>query len=236
MKYARREIVVPPSAPLWYVTFSDMMTLLLACFVLLLSFSTISTPQFDTATRSLSGAFGAWRGNPQTIDARENDTKERRVLHDAAREFRRTLQVEGRASLVDIEYAGKALKVVLYAEALFGADGTGLQPSSGRLLEMLSDMVAQVPGAGIEISGHSDGSSLTAPERYADNVRVSYEMAERVYRAMRTLPGNLDGHQPVLLGCGDSRPVATEGTEAGRRRNARVEVLIRTAPAPGMAS
>lgn len=236
MKYTRKPIEPAPSAPLWYVTFSDMMTLLLACFVLLLSFSTVSKTQFGSASRSLSGALGAWQGNPEAIDSRRNESKEAGALHNAARELRRLLQIEGRAADVGIEYEGKALKLVLSADALFGRDSASLQPAAAPLLGMIDSLIAEVPRAAVLFSGHEDGSSLTAPERYADNVGTSYTMAEMVYAALRGLPGGIDAHRPVVEGSGDARPVATAATDEGRRKNRRVEILIRTETPPEAAS
>jgi chemotaxis protein MotB len=45
-------------APLWIVTFSDLMSLLLTFFVLLLSFSSIQEVEFQKALGSLKGALG----------------------------------------------------------------------------------------------------------------------------------------------------------------------------------
>lgn len=236
MKYTRREMTPNPSAPLWYVTFSDMMTLLLVCFVLMLSFSTVSKTQFGSATRSLSGALGAWQGNPRSIDARPNRSIEASALHDAARELRRTLQIEGRESDVGLEYEGNDLKIILNAATLFSGNATTLNPSAAPLLTRIDDLISQVPRASISFSGHADGSSLTAPERYADNVAESYAMAEMVYAALRGLPGGIDAHRPVLMGCGDAEPMATAATDEGRSKNRRVEILVRTEPVAETAS
>ena len=54
-------------APLWMATFSDMVTLLLAFFVMLLSFSTIQESKFNDAIHSLKGAFGVMVSPPTVI-------------------------------------------------------------------------------------------------------------------------------------------------------------------------
>lgn len=48
----------PPPAPAWIVTFTDMMSLLLTFFILLLTFTTSETDKFQQMSGSLSGAFG----------------------------------------------------------------------------------------------------------------------------------------------------------------------------------
>ena len=48
----------PPGAPGWMVTFSDMTTLLLTFFVLLLSFAKTETAKYEAALGSVRNAFG----------------------------------------------------------------------------------------------------------------------------------------------------------------------------------
>lgn len=230
MKYTQREIVPAPTAPLWYVTFSDMMTLLLACFVLLLSFSTISKTQFGTASRSLNGALGA---SQQAIDMRPTESKEINALYEAAREFRRQLQVEGRAQDVAIEYDGHSLRLILFADRFFNEARNAIRPDALPVLQLADSLIAQVPRAALNISGHADGSSLTALDAYADNIHESYELAQIVYAALRGMPGGIDMHHPVLEGSGDARSIATAATEDGRRKNRRVEITVQTVPAAG---
>ena len=57
MAARERKKVDEPSAPLWVVTYGDMMSLLLTFFILLLSFSTVSGNDFEKAMASLQGAF-----------------------------------------------------------------------------------------------------------------------------------------------------------------------------------
>src|SRR5688572_22702337 len=53
------------SAPTWYVSWADLTTLLLTYFVVLFTYSTISTTKFIEATSSIQRAFRI----PITVDA-----------------------------------------------------------------------------------------------------------------------------------------------------------------------
>ncbi|NJL73307.1 MAG: hypothetical protein HC888_18110 [Candidatus Competibacteraceae bacterium] len=53
-----------PGAPGWIVTFSDMMSLLLTFFILLLSFSTVSEEEFNKAMMSLQARSGCCPSSP----------------------------------------------------------------------------------------------------------------------------------------------------------------------------
>jgi chemotaxis protein MotB len=53
-----------PGAPMWMATFSDMATLLLCFFVLILSFAEMNVPKFKQISGSLQNAFGVQREVP----------------------------------------------------------------------------------------------------------------------------------------------------------------------------
>ena len=54
----------PAGAPAWMATFADMATLLMAFFVLILSFAEFNTPKFKQISGSLKNAFGVQREIP----------------------------------------------------------------------------------------------------------------------------------------------------------------------------
>lgn len=51
----------PPGAPAWMATFADMATLLMAFFVLILSFAEMNVPKFKQISGSLKDSFGVQR-------------------------------------------------------------------------------------------------------------------------------------------------------------------------------
>ena len=54
----------PVGAPAWMATFADMATLLMAFFVLILSFAEFNVPKFKQISGSLKNAFGVQRVVP----------------------------------------------------------------------------------------------------------------------------------------------------------------------------
>jgi len=54
----------PVGAPAWMATFADMATLLMAFFVLILSFAEFNVPKFKLISGSLQNAFGVQRNSP----------------------------------------------------------------------------------------------------------------------------------------------------------------------------
>ena len=55
----------PGGAPPWMATFADMATLLMAFFVLILSFANVNVPKFEQVSGSLKVAFGVARVIPK---------------------------------------------------------------------------------------------------------------------------------------------------------------------------
>ena len=53
-----------PGAPMWMATFSDMATLLLCFFVLILSFAEMNVPKFKQISGSMQNSFGVQREIP----------------------------------------------------------------------------------------------------------------------------------------------------------------------------
>ena len=56
-----RKVDAPAGAPAWMVTYSDLVTLLLTFFVLLLSMASMDPVRFTEASSSLKDAFGIHR-------------------------------------------------------------------------------------------------------------------------------------------------------------------------------
>ena len=63
----------PGGSPAWMATFADMATLLMAFFVLLLSFANVNVPKFQQVSGSLAIAFGVQRIVPK-IDIPKGET------------------------------------------------------------------------------------------------------------------------------------------------------------------
>ena len=63
----------PGGSPAWMATFADMATLLMAFFVLLLSFANVNVPKFQQVSGSLAIAFGVARIVPM-IDIPKGET------------------------------------------------------------------------------------------------------------------------------------------------------------------
>lgn len=77
-----------------------------------------------------------------------------------------------------------------------------------------------VPGAKLDISGHTDNIG-----NYDVNVNLSQSRSQFV-RSYLTTKGNIPNNRMVNQGFGPDKPVADNSTRAGRAKNRRVEVTL----------
>ena len=105
----------------------------------------------------------------------------------------------------------------------FAFESAALSPGAASALDSLADVfgaaLAEDPGLRLVVAGHTD----SVGER-AYNVRLSDARANAVldYLASRGIPADA----LVASGYGEARPIADNGTAAGRAANRRVELTI----------
>lgn len=130
-----------------------------------------------------------------------------------AAEIRR--EVEG----ANVERVGEGIRVVFDTGILYSSGSSTLTAGSRYNIEKLSRILNRYHDTSIVIEGHTDNiGGETA------NQRLSERRAESVASLLRSY--GVSGNRMSTVGYGQTRPVATNETETGRRLNRRVEVLI----------
>jgi len=94
-----------------------------------------------------------------------------------------------------------------------------LKPQSQRALEEIASLLRQLPGRAIRVEGHTDN---VGTDVY--NEELSYGRAAAVKAAL-VKDFNADGRVLATMGYGESRPIESNDTIAGRARNRRVELV-----------
>lgn len=156
------------------------------------------------------------------IDSGQYD-RERRALQDQLMRLSYELSA--------LRDGGQTLSVV-QADALFQSASAALT-DGGR--ERLASVAAQLrnayPQRLVRVEGHSDDVPIRGAlqEQYPSNWELSTARAAAVVRALIDLSG-LNADQFVAVGYSDTRPVASNDTASGRRRNRRVRIAVMPAP------
>jgi len=102
--------------------------------------------------------------------------------------------------------------VVTVSDSMFGPGDDGLRPDASQRVGYIATVLASHPGLNVRVEGYADVQGLS--EERAQAVRAAL-----IARGAR--PESL-----LAVGYGDSRPVASNATAAGRIQNRRVEVVI----------
>ena len=87
------------------------------------------------------------------------------------------------------------------------------------MLDEAAAYLASHPDVTVEIAGHTDSDGESA-----ENITLSQDRAD-VVKAYLEDQG-IDGSRLVPVGYGETEPVASNETEAGKARNRRIEFII----------
>jgi OOP family OmpA-OmpF porin len=111
-------------------------------------------------------------------------------------------------------------KVSLKAGALFDVNKADLKPAGKSELDALAAKLQGTQVEGITVTGHTDSSG---------SKQLNQNLSERRAEAVKAylVSKGLDGSRIDTKGAGDTQPVASNNTAAGRAQNRRVEIDIR---------
>lgn len=111
---------------------------------------------------------------------------------------------------------------VIAESIAFAVGDSELSARAERLLDSFGELIDRIAGV-VTITGHTDDTGSAV-----DNLTLSEERAEAV--AVELVAGGVDPTRLVVVGMGESEPVADNRSEDGRGRNRRVVITIGPAP------
>ena len=232
-------------APSWMVTFADMMSLLLALFVLMLSFSVMDAKRYEQIAGTMREAFGLDHLRRLAGIIERDGNPQRQHLRDApvvvvplpppqadVSEFetppliwklRRQLAGEVALGLLRIAERDGSIVVSFPESVAFPSGSAHLNDSILPALDKLARMLARTEGD-ILVAGHTDTTPI-ATERFRSNWDLSTARAVSVVHYWLDTTA-LPAARLTPQGHGDSRPLFANDTAANRSANRRVEVSI----------
>jgi chemotaxis protein MotB len=220
----------------WLVTFSDLMTLLLTFFVLLLSMSSLD----NTIVQQV---FSIFIDKPAFLSHKASGRIEHRfkVLKEIiAKQFEildneqrikdllfpdEILPREISKSTLDknlrILKRPEGVALVLTDKLLFPLGKTTLTPAAEKILQQIAILVSLWP-APVNIAGYTDN----IPARTRDNYEIAAERALSVLTFF--VKQGVKAVRLSVSAYGPNFPLADNMTEQGRAQNRRVEILLKT--------
>jgi chemotaxis protein MotB len=208
------------------VTFSDMVTLLLTFFVLLLSMANMDKIKFKDAASSIRGAFGVMNGsNPNSL-APPSVVEFTPIEDDyMARLYQRVQAVMARLKLDrDIELVKDRGAVVLRIKdsILFAAGGATLRPEAHTVLAKVADLVRPLP-LSLRIEGHSDDTPTGNGDFSNWDLSIARSTAVLKFLGKENL---LPLDRMSSVGYGAQKPLVPNISAENRALNRRVEFVL----------
>lgn len=118
-----------------------------------------------------------------------------------------------------VERVGEGIQVTFASGLLFDFDSDALRAEAKRNLQELANSLDKYPNTDLMIAGHTDALGTSA---------YNQGLSERRARSSATylISQGVSGARIVTRGLGETEPVGSNETEAGRQANRRVEVAI----------
>ncbi|MFC0811043.1 OmpA family protein [Paracoccus panacisoli] len=138
------------------------------------------------------------------------------ALDAQARALQGTMTTPG----VQVVNTGQTLNVTLPEGVLFATDSAAVSGPAQNDLYALARNLQQYPNSTVRVIGHTDSTG-----RAAYNMQLSQRRAQSVAGILTA--GGVAAGRIATVGMGQTEPVASNDTSAGRAQNRRVEIVIR---------
>lgn len=233
----------------WLLPYSDLLTLLVALFIVLFASSAIDSQKFQALSSAfnaeLKGGTGFFEfpspipegglNPPDKKDEQDAEkqkekkqTSEQIVEHERLQEIQNRVntyvQENGLGDKLATSLTVEGLYLTIRDNVLFNSGSAEVRPKDLNTAKEISRLLEMDVPRSIIISGHTDN----VPIKNA-NFESNWELS--VMRAINFMKILLQNPQlnPELFsakGHGEFQPIATNATEEGRAQNRRVEILI----------
>ena len=234
----------------WLITYADMITLLMAFFIMLFTMSQLDLAKFKEFSGGLQshysgqvnlaadGGAGVLDGGTQTqeeIVAEAEQVLNEQAKDDLARDLERNRLLDVRKEVTErVRAAGLSSKVgfrlearglvvtILSDDVLFELGSADLERPGQRVLDGLSGVLRDMPNH-VAIEGHTDNVPISGG-RYGDNWVLSTARATSVLSYL--LDHDIPASRLSAAGYAEQRPLKPNTTVSNRTVNRRVEIVI----------
>lgn len=219
-----------PTAPFWMTTFSDMVTLLLTFFVLIVAMSEVEVKKFQEALSYFQGHLGVLQ-NSTAISSMTRHVSSESVAREQAEYYETLLQYLKENALedkVEVRLTDLGVHVVITDSIMFPSGEAALLPGSKPILRVVAGIIEK----GVEsvvVEGHTDDRPI-ATARFPSNWELSAARAASVVRFLLEQQHPLDPERYSASGYGEYRPEYPNDRPENRARNRRVEILFSWKP------
>jgi outer membrane protein OmpA-like peptidoglycan-associated protein len=135
-------------------------------------------------------------------------------------DLEKNLAAERKSGAVTVEkQAGDVMKITMTSQTAFDTGSAEIKPGFRSTMDRLADVVVRYQKTAITVVGHTDAEGTAESNR-----DLSQRRAQAVVDYLESK--NVISGRLTAVGRGETEPVADNKTDAGRRANRRVELLV----------
>jgi len=148
-------------------------------------------------------------------------------LTKTQQELSKSLQAEIERGDITIKQVRDRLTINMVEKVLFNSGQAQVKPAGLKVLTQVSDVLKNVPDKQIRIEGHTDNVPIGVKirDKFPTNWELSTARATNVVRFFIDR-GGVSRESLEAVGFADTRPVASNDTDAGRTENRRIEIVL----------
>lgn len=230
----------------WLLPYSDLMTLLLALFIVLFASSAVDAQKFQSMSKVFSEIFTGGTGivDYESIEQKNgeelaDETKEKlekakeqtqvpvdeqTTLSATQERVNQYILEKGLTGQLKTSLTSEGLLVTINDSVLFDSGSADVREEDIAVAKEISDLLVIDPPHNVIISGHTDNVPIQN-SNFSSNWELS---VMRAVNFMKIILENeqLDPRMFSAKGFGEFQPIASNDTEEGKAKNRRVEVLI----------
>lgn len=204
----------------WIIPYADLVTLLLALFVIL--YAAADRERARIIANSISAQFSDTIPNPDSnadkgvLPGGDSLLAEKNSLQKA---FDSNQALRERARMTQNE---KGIVISLAEAGFFNSGDAKVRDDALPLIDSITDSL-RGSHALIRIEGHTDSAPISTPI-YPSNWELSSARASAVLA--RIISRGVEPKRLSVAGYGDTNPIADNNTQEGRALNRRVDIVI----------
>lgn len=234
----------------WLLTYADMITLLLALFVILFALSTINAKKFKLFEQGLTSAFndttltsssggsgllpksnslapnGKTGAAPIATVAQTHAGQATPALQKIAATLSQALQSAGLSQYASVQVQRHGVVVQMLADkTYYASDSATLGTTGDQVVDTIASVLRVIPNR-VEVQGYTDNEPVLGGA-YTSNWELSAVRAVNVVRRLVTADG-ITPNRLSAVGFGSTHPLVPNTSTANRAENRRVDVVILT--------
>jgi chemotaxis protein MotB len=213
----------------WLLTYADMITLLLALFVMLYAMSSVDSAKFQSVAAALSATFGL-QGNPALLNG-GGSTGSKPIVFPASQLQLTTIKnklekhiLEQRMDpAINVHLNERGLLIRVFTDKVrFARGSASLSPAYRDFLDKVAQILATTPNA-VQVSGYTDDGG--GPGKNWDL------SSQRAINTVKYLSSKgIAGERLSASAFSEFEPLVPNSDEAHRSMNRRIDIQILKAP------